>query len=171
VGRVVWQKNPEAAAKVSFVLSRLGVAHELLLACAGPEINCVLTAIRQSEAADRIRVLRDVRDMNAFYAGIDVLLMTSRFEGLPYAGLDAMARGIPLVGFDVPGIRDLVEHGVTGLLGPSGDAGSLAAQLARLAGDVDLHRTMGARARERVRKEYQLEHQFDQLCALYHTFI
>jgi glycosyltransferase involved in cell wall biosynthesis len=155
LGRMTRQKRPEAAIKVSGVLSNLGINHQLLLGGGGPEYGQILRMARQASVEDRVRVLGHVLDTDAFYGEIDVLLMTSQSEGLPYAGLDAMAHGIPIVGFDVPGVRDLVEDGVTGLLAPPGDIGVLARQLSRLVRE-DQRRAMGAAAGERVRESCQL---------------
>jgi glycosyltransferase involved in cell wall biosynthesis len=116
-----------------------------------------------------VRVLGHVRDTDAFLSGIDVFLMTSRTEGLPYAGLDAMARALPIVGFDVPGIRDLVDHGVTGLLSAPGDVSELAGHVARLGRSEDLRRSFGVAAQRRVRNEFQLREQLDQISLLYRS--
>lgn len=169
LGRMTWQKNPDAAIKVSFVLSRLGVDHELLLGGDGPDRDRVLNVIQRSQTDASVRMLGFVHDTDSFHAGIDALLITSRSEGLPYGGLDAMACGVPIVGFDVPGVRDLVHHGTTGLLAAPADVGALAAHLARLARDASLRRTLGAAAQRRVRQEFRLEDQVDRLCQVYHS--
>jgi glycosyltransferase involved in cell wall biosynthesis len=167
LGRLAWQKNPEAAVKTSLALSRLGLNHELLLAGDGPDRERVLAAIRELRVEASVRVLGYVRDTNAFLAGINVFLMTSRTEGLPYAGLDAMAHGLPIVGFDAPGVRDLVESGVTGLLAAPDDVGELAAHVARLERDEGLRRSFGVAAQRRVRHNFRLQEQLDQLSRLY----
>lgn len=167
LGRLVWQKHPEAAVMASSVLSRLGIDHGLLLGGDGPDRDRVHATIQRLRAESWVRMTGFVPDTEAFHARCDVLLITSRADGLPYVGLDAMAHGVPIVGFDVPGVQDLVEHGVTGLLGPPGDSGALAAHLARLARDVDLRRAMGLAAQRCVRKQFRLEDQLDGHCELY----
>jgi glycosyltransferase involved in cell wall biosynthesis len=169
LGRLVWQKNPEAAVKASFVLSRLGVPHELLVGGEGPHRDRLRRAIAECRSEHWVRELGFVEDTEAFHSNIDILLITSRSDGLPYAGLDAMAHAVPIVGFDVPGVQDLVEHGVNGLLAPAGDAGALAAHLARLARDPELRRRFGLAARERVRREFRFETQLDRVCRLYES--
>ena len=52
---------------------------------------------------------------------MDLFLLTSRFEGLPRAVLQAMAAGIPVVATAVDGTPEVVEHGVTGCLVPAGE--------------------------------------------------
>lgn len=169
LGRLAWQKNPLAAIKTSLALTYLGLDHELLLAGDGPDREEVLAAIRDLRAEASVRVLGHIHDTDAFLAGIDVFLMTSRTEGLPYAGLDAMAHGLPIVGFDVPGVRDLVDPGVTGLLTAPSDLSELAAHVARLGRSVELRRSFGIAAQRRVRNNFQLREQLDQLSLLYRS--
>jgi glycosyltransferase involved in cell wall biosynthesis len=169
LGRLTWQKNPIAPIKTSLALSGLGLDHELLLAGDGPDREKVLAAIRDLRVEANVRVLGHVRDADAFLSGIDVFLMTSRTEGLPYAGLDAMAHALPIVGFDVAGVRDLVDHGVTGLLSAPGDVSELAGHVARLGRSEDLRRSFGVAAQRRVRNEFQLREQLDQISLLYRS--
>lgn len=169
LGRLVWQKNPHAAVRLSVELSRRGVRHELLLGGDGSDQPGVVSLIRRLRCGNVVRVLGFVTDTDAFHAGIDVLLMTSRGEGLPYVGLDAMANGRAIIGFDVPGIRDLIEPGVTGLLAPEGDVETLAAQLERMARDPTLRAALGSAARQRVRRHFSFERQLRAICQLYES--
>ena len=59
-----------------------------------------------------------------------------------------------MVATDVPGCREVVRHGETGLLAPLDDPAALAAAIARLAVDGDLRRRMGAAARARAETEF-----------------
>ena len=165
LGRLGWQKNPEAAVKTSRALLKQGVDHELLL---GGISETSRPRINLKQASDHaVHMLGFVRDTDAFHTGVDIFLMTSRCEGLPYSGLDAMSHGRPIVGFDVPGVKDLVEHGETGLLAPRGDFRLLAANIARLARDENLRHALGVAAQQRVHQKFKLEAQLDQLGDLY----
>lgn len=74
-------------------------------------------------------------------------------SGLTVA-LEAMASGRPLVMTDNPGVRDYVEHGVTGLLVPPGDVEALAAAIGQLLSDPARCAEMGAVAARRVRERF-----------------
>jgi glycosyltransferase involved in cell wall biosynthesis len=80
----------------------------------------------------------------------DVACLPSRWESCPYSALEAMHVGLPLVGTDIDGLRDLIEPGVTGLLVPPDDAEALAEALDLLSNDADARRRMGEAARERA---------------------
>ncbi|HVR07563.1 MAG TPA: glycosyltransferase family 4 protein [Thermoanaerobaculia bacterium] len=83
----------------------------------------------------------------ALYAGADVLVLPSFYEGQPLALLQAMAAGCCCIASDVAGNRDLVDHGVTGLLHPAGDAERLADCLAECLAQPLLRRRLGESAR------------------------
>ena len=81
------------------------------------------------------------------YRNAAFLVMSSRYEGLPMALLEAQAAGLPIVSFACKcGPRDVLTDGVDGLLIPEGDVAALAAGMKRLMNDEDLRRRMGAAA-------------------------
>ncbi|MGH9866847.1 MAG: glycosyltransferase family 4 protein [Candidatus Polarisedimenticolia bacterium] len=90
------------------------------------------------------------RDVPEVLRGLDVLLHTSRWEGLPLTFLEAMATGLPIVGTGVDGNLDVVEEGVTGYLLQPGDVEGLARRCTELLRDPDGRRRMGEEARRRV---------------------
>jgi len=86
----------------------------------------------------------------------EVFVLPSRYEGHPKALLEAMACAVPVVGTDVPGIRDVVRHGETGWLCPE-DPGGLAEGLRTLLDDGALRARLGANARADVTRSYSLD--------------
>ncbi|MEN3111353.1 glycosyltransferase family 4 protein [Uliginosibacterium paludis] len=92
----------------------------------------------------------DVLELNQV-AGIAVLASTQG-EGIPRALLEAAACGLPMVATDVPGCRDLVVPGETGLLVPPADPQALAQALLGLLQDAAARARMGQAARERVER-------------------
>jgi glycosyltransferase involved in cell wall biosynthesis len=79
-----------------------------------------------------------------------------RREGIPVALLEAAASGRAVVASRLSGIPEAIEDGAQGLLVPPGDAQALADALAALAADPALRRRLGAAARERVLREFDL---------------
>lgn len=95
-------------------------------------------------------------DMPRIYADLDVLVVSSNNEGTPFAGIEAMASGVPVVGTRVGGMSDLVTHGRTGLLVPPKDAAALAAAVVDLLGNIDRRMSMGLLAREDAAHRFDL---------------
>lgn len=86
-----------------------------------------------------------------------VIVRGGWMEGIPVALMEAMAAGAPVIASRLSGIPELVEDGRTGLLVEPGDADALAAAISRLALDKELARRLGARGREKVAAEFELE--------------
>ncbi len=87
-------------------------------------------------------------DVGAALTRAQLACFPSRWESCPYAVIEAMSAGLPVVGSDVDGIRDLVEDGVTGLLVAPDDPHALASALDTLSRDGDARRKMGVAARK-----------------------
>lgn len=127
----------------------------LLLAGDGPLRPALARRALELGVAGRIEFWGWTEPMDPFYAATSVYVTLSRKEGLPYAVLDAMARGLPVVGSDIPGHRDLVRDGETGFLvsGPR-DLARRAGQLLR---DPALRGAMGARGAAVARERFSLQ--------------
>jgi glycosyltransferase involved in cell wall biosynthesis len=90
-----------------------------------------------------------------------------RMEGCPVALLEAMACGKACVATDIPGSRDLVEPGTSGLLAAPQDPLALAGALRQLAASPTLRRQLGAAARRRVLDHFTIEREVAAHQALY----
>jgi glycosyltransferase involved in cell wall biosynthesis len=96
-------------------------------------------------------------DMPAQYASFDILVSSSRKEGLPLAILEAMASGLPLVATAVGDVRNVVRNDETGILLPTGDPGALASAIVDLLSDHAKRRRLGFAARQWVESEHSAE--------------
>lgn len=92
---------------------------------------------------------------------------STQTEGLPYAVLEAMARGKPVVASRLGGIPEAVEDGVTGLLVEPGDAPALAAALDVLLADARSRSAFGEAGRRRQRERFSLDAMAARLAALH----
>jgi glycosyltransferase involved in cell wall biosynthesis len=101
-----------------------------------------------------IQWLGHVQDMPALFAEVDAVALPSYREGLPKCLIEAAACALPIVTTDVPGCRDVVSHGVDGLLVPVRDAHALAEALVQLHRDPALRARLGAAAREKALREF-----------------
>ena len=80
-----------------------------------------------------------------------VCVFPSRYEGLPMVCLEAMASGKAIVATDLPGFRELIADGESGLIVKQEDPGALAAGLERLLSDKALLARLGSNARDVAR--------------------
>ena len=96
---------------------------------------------------DSVILGQNEKDMAAVYSGASILALSSRYEGLPMALLEAQAFGVPAVSFDCKcGPREIIKDGETGLLVGEGDVQGLAAALEKLMRDDALRKEMGLKA-------------------------
>jgi glycosyltransferase involved in cell wall biosynthesis len=91
-------------------------------------------------------------DVPARLASWDLYWQMSRFEGLSLAVAEAMAAGVPVVASDVPGLREMIAGGETGLLVPSGDIRGLAERSAELLDSPARYNGIAAAARAYVER-------------------
>ena len=93
---------------------------------------------------DRIVLLKD----------FDAFALTSSLEGIPRCLMEAMAVGVPVVAYDIPGVDQLITHESTGLLAPLGDWQQLANHLIRLAAEPELANKISLAARQLVDQRF-----------------
>ncbi len=108
------------------------------------------TLARERGLGDVVRFTGYRDDIPDLMAAADASALTSRFEGVPRAVMEAMVSGLPVIATDVPGTRLLVREGETGLLVGFGDVEALAGALLRVAGDPALARRLGEAGRALV---------------------
>ena len=98
---------------------------------------------------------------------LDLYVASSRKEGLPLSVLEAMAAGLAVVATDVPGHRDVVVPGETGLLVAPDDPDALAQGVAQLLTDPARRKSLGQAGRERVRREFAIHTMVDSIAHTY----
>jgi glycosyltransferase involved in cell wall biosynthesis len=142
VGRLAAEKGPDLFCRLA------GAMPEVRFEAFGDgplRVECEATA------AGRVHFHGVANGMAAAWAGIGVLAITSRAEGLPLAALEAMAHGVPVVAFGIGGLPDLVTDGRDGYLVPPGDLDGFAVALRRWHALPPAGRAaMAAAAREKV---------------------
>jgi glycosyltransferase involved in cell wall biosynthesis len=115
----------------------------------GPE-----EAVLRARAAANVKFMGTVSDRAAIYHALDVLVLPSRFEGLPMTVLEAMASGVPVLASSVDGVRELATDGENALLAPSENAAAFHAALARLMSDSVLRRRLAVEALALVQSRF-----------------
>jgi glycosyltransferase involved in cell wall biosynthesis len=106
-------------------------------------------------------------DVQPFLDLMDVYLMSSEFEGLPLALLEAMASGVAPVVTAVGGIPEVVRDGADGVLVPFGDPAALAAATLSLLADAERRGSLAAAARRRVKERFGIARMARELEAIY----
>lgn len=115
------------------------------------------TQLHQWNTEGSVRWLGQVQNMRGLYAASHIVCLPSYREGIAKVLPEAAACGRPVVTTDVPGCRDAVLAGETGLLVPPRDSAALTAALRRLIEDSALRRRMGKAGRRHAEANFSVE--------------
>ncbi len=108
-------------------------------------------------------------DRIAFLRGFDLFVLPSRLEGIPRCLMEAMVAGIAVVASDIPGCRDLITHGQTGLLFPVDDEGILADRIEIIASNEKIRDGLIRRGRELINSQFSAGRMASEYARLYAT--
>ncbi len=172
--RMLWDKGAGVLVEAA---RRLGAPEKVRVLLAGqPDPgNPNTVPLPQLEAWQREGVVEWLGfqpDVPALLAGCHIFTLPTMYgEGIPVALLEAAASGRPVVTTDIPGPRDFVQDGVTGILVPPDDPEALARALESLLHDPDRRGRMGAAGRQRVLERFTQQEVNRQTIAIYHELL
>lgn len=126
-----------------------GVPVRFLAAGQGPCEGEIRTLHAELGLGDRFRLLGYLQEPAQMLAACDVFVLTSAFEGLPVAMMEALALGLPVVATDVPGTNEAVRDGVEAVLVPPGRPDLIAEALVQVLTDDRRRELMAQAAVER----------------------
>lgn len=164
ISRLVHQKAPVDVVRMTVLLPD---AHVVVIGD-GPLRAQVEDEVRSAGVGDRFHLIPALPGAAAALGSLDVFVLASRFEGAPYAPLEAMRAGVPVVLTDVTGNRDVVTP-ESGFLVPPGDPAALADAVRCLLTDDDRRTAMGAAAATVVAQRHDVRAMAAALAALYRS--
>jgi glycosyltransferase involved in cell wall biosynthesis len=150
IGNFKPQKNPVDFVRVAARVRERVPGAQFLLAGDGRLRPAVEAEIARHGLGGSLRLLGWRRDPEEIIPCLDVLVLTSLWEGLPRVFPQAMAAGRPIVAYRVDGAQEAVANGAGGYLVEPGDIAGAAARIAELLLDSDRAAALGAAGRARV---------------------
>lgn len=165
VGSIIRQKG------IDVLVDAVGMSGERWVADVfgdGPHREAMAArAAADPRTAPRLRFRGWTNNSSGEFASADLAVIPSRWEACPYAALEAMDAGLPVIATRVDGLSDIVVPNHTGLLVPPEQPSALAEALDSLTRRPDLAKTMGANGRIRVRQHYSLPRMVDGTAQVY----
>jgi glycosyltransferase involved in cell wall biosynthesis len=170
VGRFNTFKNVETLVDAVGKLSQMDVGDfELNLVGEGEQRPVLERMVSELGLTRRVHFLGWVArdDIAEHYRRADIFVTATTWEGMPNTVLEAMACGLPIVGTQASGLRELVRDGVNGYLVPIKDPGAMAEALVGLIGNGYERRRMGRESRKLAEREFAWEYIAEQYVRIY----
>lgn len=170
IGRLVPQKNHAMLIRAAAEIVRVLPNARFLVVGEGPLRS------ELEEQAGKLGLIPTVvfaglrPDIPAVLSALDVLVFTSKWEGLPLALLEGMAAGKPVVATAVDGVLDVMVDGATGLLAPPDGTEALVHACLKLMEEPALRMQMGNAGRSRVLERFSIDSMIDRTISLYSRF-
>lgn len=157
-GVLSWEKDPLAHLRVSKIVMQSESRTAHVFAGDGPLRDQLLDEARSMGIADRVMVLGSRADLTNILHASDVLLFASKgMEGMPGILIEAGMAGLPVAGYSIAGVDEVVMHGRTGLLASPGREDELAANVLKLFASGDLRAELGRAASIRCRELFDVD--------------
>ncbi|HEY7934073.1 MAG TPA: glycosyltransferase [Solirubrobacteraceae bacterium] len=171
VGSLFPVKAFDVLLRATALLTRDRPQLQVLIAGEGTQHEALMALARELGVSGSVRFLGRRNDIPEVLRALNIAVCCSLSEGSPLSVMEYMRAGLPVVASAVGGVPDLIEAGVHGLLVAPSDPQALAAALAELLGDPERARTMGVRAYERQRAEFDLELMVRRIEGLYEELL
>lgn len=162
-GRLTEQKGQRHLIEVAKNLKTQGQYFTLFIAGTGELYDELEQTIRAENLENEVILLGFVADMEAFMRSIDIFLLTSSWEGFGFVIVEAMAKGKPVVAFDITSNPEIVTDGETGVLAEHLNIDDFTAKTAQLITDSTLRMQMGQAAQKNVIDRFLIEERITEL--------
>jgi glycosyltransferase involved in cell wall biosynthesis len=161
------QKNHELFIETAARVAKTLPATRFLVVGDGDQRQRFEQLARSRGAGENIKFLGIRSDIPDLLAATDVSVLTSHYEGLANALLEAMAVGKPVVTTGYTGAEELVTNGYDGFITPMGDADAMAGRICELLRDSSLRRRLGENGRQTVATRFAMPAMASNLYAVY----
>jgi glycosyltransferase involved in cell wall biosynthesis len=171
IGRLEPQKRVDIFLKGASMIRKSDMETQFLVVGDGPLRNKLEAVAEDLKIKDKVFFAGWKTDVFEMLDVIDVLCLTSSWEGMPLVVLEAMAMGKPVIATKVRGIEEVVEDGKTGILIPLEDPHALSEACMKLIRDKALISVMGGEARTRFEQLFTIERMIHEYESVYTNMI
>ncbi len=157
-GRISAEKGFIYLIELGSLLDELSIPFEIDLAGEGDQLEHIKEEVVRAGLESKFRFLGFIKDMDDFYRSIDLLVLTSEKEGFANVLLESMSYGKPVIAFDIGSPSELIRDGNNGFIVEENNVRAMAEKISELYNDRELLARMGENARDRIKKDFSLEH-------------
>lgn len=165
------QKSPQDFVRLASIMTKKLPHLKFILVGDGHLRSGVEKLIRQFDLNEDVILTGWRKDVHEILPALDVLVLTSLWEGVPVCVLEAMAAQKPVVATDTGGVAEIVREGQTGYLVKPHDMAQMAERLHLLLEDEHLRRDMGLSAKRSLGEDFTVSNMSKNTEALYEELI
>lgn len=148
VGRLAEQKNHMLLINAFNKVADKYSDYKLIIYGEGHLRHKLEEKIRELNLEERVKLAGSVKNIKHYIRDASLFILSSDYEGMPNALMEAMALGLPVISTDCPcgGPRFLIKNGINGLLVPTNDCDSMAEAIDKILGDKNFSAALGKQA-------------------------
>jgi len=169
VARASYQKRPDLFFKIAKQLLREYESLQFIWIGGGVLLKEFKKLIKENKLQNKILAVgqKSTKEVKKLLSTFDIFVLTSQWEGLPIALIEAMFARKPIVAFDVGGVKELVKDGFNGYLIPFENLALFKEKLVTLILNSELRKKMGENGYKFAKKNFTLERMINKYQRLY----
>jgi len=156
IGRLCNEKDPVLFAGIAAEILGKKKGAQFLIIGDGELRNETESELKMLGIKEDVKMLGYRMDVPEILCAVDVVVLTSKWEGLPNVLMEAGAAAKPAVSFDVGGVREVIVDGETGFMMPPSDRAGFIEKTLMLLEDPVLARSMGEKAKQHIRGKFEM---------------
>jgi glycosyltransferase involved in cell wall biosynthesis len=171
--RFARQKDQGTLVEALRLLKQDGLQPSLAFAGLG-KTQLIQNIHRQVQAAglqSQVKFLGQVHGLHRLLMQSQIFVLSTHYEGMPLALVEAMAAGCACIATDVIGVRGVIEDGVNGLLVPENNPQAMASALSRLIQNPELTQRLGEKAQKKAYLVYSMNIMYGRYDSLFHSLV
>lgn len=157
IGGFTEEKNHAGLLNAFFQIQEQQPRAQLLLCGEGPLFSSVKKEVEERRLDKHVHLLGAREDIRDLLIGADLMLLSSKVEGIPAVILEASVRKVPSIATNVGGVSEAVQNGQTGILVAPDDMDKLAKEACKLIADPQKRQQMGKAAKVLITERHSME--------------
>ncbi len=166
IGRLTYQKAQNKLINAYLKLKDEFNKIKILIIGKGEDEEMLRTLIKQNKLEENIKIIDYKKNIFDYFLDLDALILTSRYEGIPYVMMEAMVIGVPVITTDVGGISNLIKSDYNGIIINADRSDDFKNAFEKLQNDRDYYNKIAKNAYNTI-KDYSIDSSINNYINLY----